>query len=105
MHDQPGVRPSSGAATRECQKALENQYVSVPSGVAARRPNIVSAPFAHPKPETRIFHTSYFILHNLAFIPPRPWTLDSTRLAAFSFHTSYFILHNLAFSLSSRPPR
>ena len=35
MHDQAGVRPSSGAATRACQKALENQYVSVPSGVAA----------------------------------------------------------------------
>jgi len=35
MHDQTGVRPSSGAATSECQKALENQYVSVPSGIAA----------------------------------------------------------------------
>ena len=35
MHDQAGVRPSSGAATRESQKALENQHVSVPSGVAA----------------------------------------------------------------------
>ena len=35
MHDQAGVRPSAGAATREIQKALVNQYVSVASGVAA----------------------------------------------------------------------